>query len=145
MSEFTAVVALTRSAGQNHGMTASPTLREQVAEEVRALLARRRMSASGLARELKVSQTYVWRRLTGETAFDLDDIERIARVLNVEPSDLMSTTGSLPVTSPRTSPERVSAIRKAYPHAPVRPRDGRPNGRPRTSVTPQQRRPVRIA
>jgi transcriptional regulator with XRE-family HTH domain len=68
-------------------------LRERVAEEVRVLLARRRISASKLARELGVSQTYVWRRLSGETAFDLDDLERISAVLSVSVSDLMPKAG----------------------------------------------------
>jgi len=64
-------------------------LSEAVAEEIRATLARRRMSASALARALGKSQTYVWRRLSGETAFDTDDLERIAGVLRVAVVDLL--------------------------------------------------------
>lgn len=84
----------TRSAGENCAMSTThalgaASLRERTAEEIRALLGRRRMSASALARELKVSQTYVWRRLSGETAFDLDDLDAIARILRVDPRDLM--------------------------------------------------------
>jgi transcriptional regulator with XRE-family HTH domain len=72
----------TRSDGQS-------TLREAVAEEVRATLARRRMSASALARTLGKSQTYVWRRLSGETALDTDDLEAIAGVLRIPVVELL--------------------------------------------------------
>lgn len=65
------------------------TFREAVAEEIRAALARRRMSASALARKLGKSQTYVWRRLSGETAFDTDDLEAIAAALSVTVVDLL--------------------------------------------------------
>jgi transcriptional regulator with XRE-family HTH domain len=75
------------------GTLGGASLRERTAEEVRALLARRKMSATQLARELKVSQAYVWRRLSGETAFDLDDLERIANVLTVEVIDLLPPMG----------------------------------------------------
>lgn len=64
-------------------------LREYVAEELRVLLARRRMSGVQLAKHIGKSHTYVWRRLNGETAFDLDDLERIGEALGVEPVDLL--------------------------------------------------------
>lgn len=64
-------------------------LRHQVAEEVCALLGRRRWSGAKLARAIDRSEMYVSRRLRGETAFDLDDLERIADVLNVAVADLM--------------------------------------------------------
>lgn len=35
-------------------------------------------------------QPYISRRMTGEIAFDLDDLERIADVLGVRVSDLLS-------------------------------------------------------
>lgn len=60
-------------------------MRARVAEEVRSVLARRRMSGSELARKMGVSQAYVWRRLSAETSFDFDDLERIAEVLDVDP------------------------------------------------------------
>lgn len=71
-------------------------MRELVAEEIRVLLARRRMSASELARQMGATQPYISRRLTGEIAFDVDDLEKIARVLNVTPRDLVATPGSVP-------------------------------------------------
>lgn len=64
-------------------------MRQRVAEEIRVLLARRRMSGSELARQIGASQPYVSRRLTGEIAFDVDDLEKIAAALDVQPSDLL--------------------------------------------------------
>lgn len=59
------------------------------AEEVRVLLARKRISAVQLAKLMGVSQPYLSRRLNGTVAFDLDDIERIAEVLDVDPLGLL--------------------------------------------------------
>jgi transcriptional regulator with XRE-family HTH domain len=75
-------------------MTASPVertrpLRAHIAEEIRALLARRRINGVQLALRIGRSQSYVSRRLTGETAFDADDLERIAEVLGVNVVELM--------------------------------------------------------
>jgi transcriptional regulator with XRE-family HTH domain len=64
-------------------------LREHVAEEIRVLLARRKMSAAELARRAGLKQSTLARRMTGETAFDMDDLEVIADVLEVAVTDLM--------------------------------------------------------
>jgi transcriptional regulator with XRE-family HTH domain len=62
----------------------STTLREQVAEEVRVAMARRRISGSALARLMGKDQTWVSRRLRGLVAFDMDDLEAIAAVLEAQ-------------------------------------------------------------
>ena len=64
-------------------------LRATVAEEIRVLLARRRMSGVQLAEAIGRSQAYVSRRLNGATAFDVDDLERIAEALGVTVLDLI--------------------------------------------------------
>lgn len=89
-------------------MTASPVertrpLREVVSEEIRALLARRRMNGVQLALRIGRSQSYVSRRLTGETAFDTDDLERIAEVLGVNVNSLFPP------------PDQANKVRVAYP------------------------------
>lgn len=97
---------------------AGASLRERTAEEVRVALARKRMSASQLARQMRKSQAYIWRRLSGETAFDVDDLEAIAAILDVTPVDLLpSTVGS------------AGGIKPPYVPGPVRPPDRRPKGR----------------
>lgn len=74
--------------------TAQVALREQVAEEVRALMARRRISGVKLAEKLGRSQPYIWRRLNGETAFDVDDLQALAGILNVGVLELFGASAS---------------------------------------------------
>jgi transcriptional regulator with XRE-family HTH domain len=71
-----------------NGGTAQRLLREQVAEEVRALLARKMKTGADVAAAIGKSPMYVSRRVRGEVAFDLDDIQKIAEVLDVEIDDL---------------------------------------------------------
>lgn len=111
-------------------------LREGVAEEIRSLMARRRISGVRLASEIGRTQAYVSRRLVAEVAFDVDDLERIARVLGVTVQALLPN--SQPVNSPNN------------PH--VGQTSDRPNGHrphvvdvrsPRGSVASAIRRPQR--
>lgn len=111
---------------------AQGSLRERVAEEVRALMARRKVSGTQLAKAMNVSHTYMWRRLSGATAFDLDDLERIGALLGVPASAFFSSPpnqvsggitglqplglmgGSIkPVSKAPRSPERVTHLRVA--------------------------------
>lgn len=124
------------------GVTSSTPLRVRVAEEVRVALARKRMSAAKLGRALGVSQTYVWRRLNGETAFDLDDLERIAAILGVEIGSLLPSLASqisdaptVRYAQPTERPPRPSS---------ARPADNRPKGRPRVDLTPGVTRTTRL-
>lgn len=64
-------------------------LRESTSEEIRSLMARRRVTGVTLAARIGRSQSYVSRRLTGDTAFDVDDLERIALVLGVGVHELL--------------------------------------------------------
>jgi len=63
-------------------MTAS-NLQERVAEEIRALLARRQISARQVAHALGWTDVYISRRLNNRTAFDLHDLEAIASALEI--------------------------------------------------------------
>ncbi|WP_422751377.1 helix-turn-helix domain-containing protein [Micromonospora sp. WMMD1219] len=65
------------------------TLSEAVAEEIRVLLTRRRMSGRKLAQMLGVSPSWVSYRLTGQQPIDLNDLQRIADVLGVTVIDLL--------------------------------------------------------
>jgi transcriptional regulator with XRE-family HTH domain len=67
----------------NDGVVVRHLLREQVAEEVRALLARKLMTGADLATAIGRSPMYVSRRVRGEVAFDIDDMQRIAEALGV--------------------------------------------------------------
>ena len=65
------------------------SINDLVAEEIRVHLARRRMSASDLARLTGMTQRAISRRLTGEKVIDVDDLEKIAKVLNLEVAELL--------------------------------------------------------
>lgn len=94
--------------------TAPPqTLREQVAEEVRALMARRRISGVQLAKRIGKSQTYVWRRLSGETPFDVDDLEALAGALGVPATAFLAVNrgGQQGVTKESLCPHRYQRRR----------------------------------
>lgn len=62
---------------------------ETTAREIRAELGRQRISQNELARRLRVTQNYLWRRMAGQTPFSLDDVDAIAAELGVSPSDLV--------------------------------------------------------
>lgn len=65
------------------------SLSDSVAEEIRVLLVRRRMSGRELARRLHVSPGWVSYRLTGVQPIDLNDLQRVADVLEVEVTALL--------------------------------------------------------
>lgn len=93
--------------------------RQAVAAEVRAAVGRRRTNATALAKRLGVSQTYVWRRLQGETAFDADDLYRIAALLDVAVADLLPSGG-----------RQGSRVTAGYRERSEWSDDEYPNGRP---------------
>jgi transcriptional regulator with XRE-family HTH domain len=64
-------------------------LSEQVAEEIRVMMTRRRMSGRQLAQRLNVSPAWVSYRLTGTQPIDLNDLQQIADVLEVAVGDLL--------------------------------------------------------
>lgn len=103
-------------------------LRERVAQEVRAEIARAGFSVNAAAKALEWTQPYLQRRISGTTAFDVDDLEKLSRWLGVpvqrflgtaenarEPGPMPRTgtdTGSdtdwyLPPSSPLGEPEAV--------------------------------------
>ncbi len=61
-------------------------LRERVAFEVRAVMARHGLSGVRLAEQLHWKQKYLSRRLTGEVAFDVNDLEALAEIFGVPPA-----------------------------------------------------------
>ncbi|WP_344409238.1 helix-turn-helix transcriptional regulator, partial [Actinomadura nitritigenes] len=63
---------------------------EAVAEEARALLARRRISGRAAARGLGWKTDYMWRRLDGRTPFDVNDLVALARLLGVPVTTLIA-------------------------------------------------------
>lgn len=127
---------------EHHGMTATPmerarSLTERVAEEVRAMMGRRRISGARLARELGVSDAWVSYRLSGKQPIDLNDLENIARALGVPVISLLPE-----------STKNGESDTACYRGMAERPRDNRPKGHaPRRTAAPgggNNRRPARI-
>lgn len=84
-------------------MTDDVTLSRRVGLEIKVLLLRRGMSGRRLAQHLGESQTWLSARLAGTTPIDLNDLERIAVALGLDPVDLLrsvyqSTTLQYPIT-----------------------------------------------
>lgn len=61
----------------------------RVADEVRAAMARKRVSQTKLADILGISQAAVSRRLTGEVAFDVNELSVLAGALDVSLATLL--------------------------------------------------------
>jgi transcriptional regulator with XRE-family HTH domain len=133
------------------------TLSDRAAEEIRAALARRRISGSELARRIGVSHTWVTNRLAGHREIGLNDLQRIADALDAQVTDLLpalakrSTEGGLRQASTyaTTGPRSWSHLQAAG-HA-TRTTGSPPSGAPveddRTSdyavATPRVRRSLR--
>lgn len=65
------------------------SLSGRVAEEIRVLMLRKNKTQRQLAAELGMSVAALSYRLTGTQELGLNEVERIARLLDVEVSDLM--------------------------------------------------------
>jgi transcriptional regulator with XRE-family HTH domain len=59
-----------------------------VAAEIRAELARQRITHSALAEKLGVSRAYLSRRLSGDTPLSIPDLAQIAQILKVSIAQL---------------------------------------------------------
>ena len=67
-------------------------LSRAVATEIRVLLLRRNMNQAQLAERMGVNEVWVSRRLRGAQQLDLNDLQRIADVLDVAIADLLPTS-----------------------------------------------------
>jgi transcriptional regulator with XRE-family HTH domain len=63
---------------------------EAVAEEVRALMARHRISQATVADHLGISQSSMSRRLIGSHPFTVEEIYLLAGLFTVDPAQLVS-------------------------------------------------------
>lgn len=69
-------------------------LREMVAAEVRAEIARQRRTARSVAMQLGWTAPYISRRLSGQTPFTLDDLDAISGALGVPMSRFLDLKSS---------------------------------------------------
>ncbi len=70
------------------------TYNDRVAGEVRAELARQRMSQADLASRVGVSQVFISRRLTGAVSFSVKELERVAEALKVDVAQFLAVDGA---------------------------------------------------
>lgn len=123
-------------------MTDTYSLSELVAEEIRAVLGRRRMSGRQLANALGVSQTWMSTRLSGATPIDLNDLDRIARVLGLDVAALLPSSRP---TEGRTVVVAGEGRRQTTVPKPEGHGQHHPFGQPHHAVPkPSTRRPVRL-
>ena len=73
-------------------------LQDQITEEIRVMLARRRMTANQLARMLGWSASGLSRRLSGQVQITITDLEEIASALEIEAADLIPSRGNRFIT-----------------------------------------------
>ena len=65
------------------------SLQEYVTEEIRVVLLRRRMTAEELAGAVGWSTSTISRKLSNQAKFNLDDLHRVAKALNVPLQSLL--------------------------------------------------------
>jgi transcriptional regulator with XRE-family HTH domain len=75
------------------------TAAERTAGAVRAELARRRISGRELSRALGWSVPATWRRLSGNCAFDIDELAAVADYLGVPLVSLIADDAAEPAAS----------------------------------------------
>jgi len=139
-------------------MTTTPegrtaTLSELIAEEVGALLGRRRWSQAQLARAIGKTPMWVSLRLRGQQPFDVNDLVLIAGALDVGVHDLLPPPD---VAAKATAPKTTLWQSEVPVQLPItdRPKDNRPSGHPgaatgagvsRTAYVTRSKRPRRAA
>ena len=113
-------------------------LSERVTEEVRAVLARRRVSATELARRMGVTQSYLARRMTGVQPLDLNDLDKIALALEIEAIDLLRAALTAPTLTFR-DPSMAHVVDHLR-HRHGAPSGGRPSNRADRNGSPTRLR-----
>lgn len=69
-------------------------LADYAAGQLRAELARRKITNAELARRLGVDETWVRRHKNGEAAIDMGDLERICEVLDLPPTHFIAASAA---------------------------------------------------
>jgi transcriptional regulator with XRE-family HTH domain len=118
-----------------------------VADELRGLIAKRRISGVRLAQMAEMSQPYLSRRLNGAVPFDLDDLDRIAHALDIDVLKLLTAARevSAGLNSSSVSPDVRPAqhvVRVVPERRPITSRTD--PARPASAVPANRRRPVSI-
>ena len=87
-------------------------LRSVVAGEIRAWLGRRDMTRAELERRLNRAHPYLSRRMSGDIAFDVDDLEGIASALGVSVTTLFRQDGDEATRRWPSDPQVATPVRR---------------------------------
>lgn len=79
-----------------HG-AASTAARQQVASNLAAELARKRMSGRDAAKALNMGQMYVSRRVSGDVEMSVSDLIQFANLLQIDPAVLLNGASPSPI------------------------------------------------
>jgi transcriptional regulator with XRE-family HTH domain len=126
--------------------TATGSLTQRVAAQIRAYMAYNQVRQSKLARDMGVNEQWLSVRLRGVQPIDLNDLERIASALGAKVGDLLPRTERTPTV---TSVEPSTPIH-GVPSFDNHPRGGRPSNRtdrrrPTSTTRPAQHGLARTA
>jgi transcriptional regulator with XRE-family HTH domain len=131
-------------------MTTTPerrtaTLSELVAEEIRALMGRRRMTQAQLARGIGKTEMWVSLRLRGKQALDMNDLHLIAGALEVGIHELLPPPAVAATAAEPTSGHATLFVPTHWvSDAPNLHVDNRPPGRRDSSRPSGERRTARV-
>jgi transcriptional regulator with XRE-family HTH domain len=78
-------------------LSPNQTVGERTAANLRAELARRKLSGRDLAKACRWSSTTAWRRLTGEVPMTVDELAAVAEWLAIPVNELMGVEDRSPV------------------------------------------------
>lgn len=129
------------------------SLAAEVAAEIRAMMGRRLVRQSELARRLGENDQWVSTRLRGVTPLNLNDLQRVAEALGVAPGDLLPTSARAGSTTRGGDPDAGGAgsraimtpsLRRDERHmlTATRPKDNRPAPRATRTGRPLPTGPV---
>jgi transcriptional regulator with XRE-family HTH domain len=79
------------------------SLTDHVVTEIRAEMARQRVTQRQLASVVGVSQVQISKRLSGRIQFDVAELEKVASVLGVPVTNFLPAPGHLPRQRTRTA------------------------------------------
>jgi len=119
--------AMSMDAMALQNLAKADTLADRVATEILKALAARRQSQAALARAMEVPAMWVSDRLSGKTQLTVNDLERVAAALGVEPSECLppSTRASSPTLVDPLAQRVIATVgapkrRRTQPHTPIR-------------------------
>lgn len=77
--------------------------KERIAGEIRAVMARKRITAAALSVEVGIPPATLSRKLSGKSSLTVDELLRLAEALGSDAADLLHVAQEAAATTPDTS------------------------------------------